>query len=201
MKRLRLKKAEPDDKRLLILRAAIEVFARRGYSNATVNEVAERAGIASGTVYLYFHNKVDLFIKSMREVIGNRLTEIKKIVRNEVTAIDKLNRFISQNIQLFTQSKDAVRFMVVEWRKSEDFINLNPGYNPFEEYLDYVEGLCREAVESRAIRKVNPRTLAFMIVGTMDFVLTQWVSDPDGFDLESMSAEMHGILRHGLVTQ
>jgi len=199
MKRLRLKKAEPADKRLVILKAAIEVFARRGYSDATVNEVAERAGIASGTVYLYFHNKVDLFIKSMREVIGNRLAELKKIVHKEATAIDKLNRFITQNIQLFTQNKDAVRFMVVEWRRSEDFINLNPGYNPFEEYLDFVEGLCREAVESGAIRQVNPRTLAFMIVGTMDFVLTQWVSDPDSFDLEAMTTEMHGILRYGLV--
>lgn len=201
MKKLKYKREDKPDKRNLILKAAIEVFAKKGYNEASVTDVARRAGIASGTVYLYFQNKVDLFVNTMRTVIGKRLAEIQAVVSLEETAADKLLSFITENINHFTQDKDSVRFMVVEWRRSEDFINLNPGYNPFEEYLSYTESLCREAIASGTIRPVDPRYLAYMILGTMDFTLMQWVSDPEGLDLRQIAAEMQAILEQGLLVR
>jgi TetR/AcrR family fatty acid metabolism transcriptional regulator len=199
MKQIKLKQIDRTDKRTLILASAIEVFAKSGYSNATINDVAIKAGIANGTVYLYFNSKVDLFVQAMREVISSKLNEIKNIISKVDSPIDKLYMFINLHIELFTKNRDAVRFMVVEWRQSEDFYRKNPGYNPFNEYLNYVSSLCSEAVESGAIRKVNPRTLAYMIVGTMDFVMTQWISDAEEIDLLKLTEEMSEILREGLL--
>src|SRR3954451_9947949 len=67
--------APPGPKRDAILRAAIDVFAERGYFNAQVADVARAAGVAAGTVYLYFKSKDDLLIsifeRSMRDGLTN----------------------------------------------------------------------------------------------------------------------------------
>src|SRR5687767_8795260 len=72
---LRSPAAGRPDKRDAILRAAIDVFAGRGFFNAQVADVARAAGVAAGTVYLYFHGKDDLLVsifeRTMREAIAD----------------------------------------------------------------------------------------------------------------------------------
>src|SRR5437870_13259529 len=62
-----------DDKRSRILHAAVKVFARRGYFAARVADVARRAGVAGGTIYLYFRNKEDILVSLFDEVMSEHL--------------------------------------------------------------------------------------------------------------------------------
>src|SRR6267143_2330803 len=69
-------------KRERILRAAIEVFAQSGYFNAKVSEIAKAAGVADGTIYLYFDGKEDLLTTIFREHTRNYLQSLERDVAN-----------------------------------------------------------------------------------------------------------------------
>lgn len=201
MKRHVKRQIDKTDKRRAILDAAVEVFAQHGFSEATINNVAEKANIAGGTVYLYFKNKEDLLIQAMNEIISSRLAEIKKTISHLENPLDKLYQMILLHVELFSKTPYVVRFMVSEWRQSEDFYRLNPEFNPFRDYLDYVTSLCQEAIDAGFISRINPRTLSYIIVGTMDFVLTQWVTKCESLDPLLVAEEIRQILRHGVLAE
>jgi len=189
------------DKRKLILEAAVKVFARSGFSAATVNEVAKEAGIANGTVYLYFSTKTELFIQTIKDVIKSKLQEIRERVADDSDPVRRIKRFIDLHTELITQNRDVARVMIIEWRKSEEFCQQNPDYNPLNEYMAYLSGLCSDAIASGAIKKVNPLTLAYMILGTMDVVLTQWLTGKIELNLSAITDEVYEILGHGLLLE
>ncbi len=198
MKRTKLRQVNRLDKKERILKAAIEVFAHRGFENSSVSDVASHAGVANGTVYLYYKNKVDMFIQAMQSVITERLSQIKQIIEKDQDPTSRILGFVHYHITLFTKSPDVLRFMVIEWRKSEVFRLENPGYNPFSDYLSYVTELCNDCIEKGVFKPVNPRTLAFMIMGSMDFILTQWATSNEKIDLVQVTEEIRQILKFGV---
>lgn len=198
MKRTKLRQVNRLDKRERILKAAIEVFAHRGFENSSVSDVANHAGVANGTVYLYFKNKVDMFVQAMQSVITERLAQIKQLIESDSDPAHRLIAFVEYHISLFTKNPDVLRFMVVEWRKSEVFRLENPNYNPFSDYLDYVTQLCDDCIKHGVFRPVNPRTLAFVIMGSMDFILTQWTTSSEEIDLVQIADEIRQILKLGV---
>ena len=116
-----LTRTSTGDKRKLILEAAVKVFARSGFNAATVNEVAQEAGIANGTVYLYFKTKTELFIQTIKDVIKSKLQQISERVESDNDPVGRIKKFIDLHTELVTQNRDVARVMVVEWRKSEEF--------------------------------------------------------------------------------
>src|SRR5256885_15696648 len=87
-------KTKENDKRARILDAAIRVFAERGFHSATVAEIARAAGVADGTIYLYFKGKDDLLLRLFDEKMNELLAEVKAAVAQERTAPGKVRRFI-----------------------------------------------------------------------------------------------------------
>src|SRR5712672_4848696 len=83
-----------NDKRGRILDASVKVFAERGYFSSTVAEIARAAGVADGTIYLYFKSKDDLLLRLFDEKMTQLLAEAKAALADEHTAPDKLRRFI-----------------------------------------------------------------------------------------------------------
>jgi TetR/AcrR family fatty acid metabolism transcriptional regulator len=188
-------------KRQAIVDAAIHVFAQKGYQKAKIADVAEKAGVADGTVYLYFKNKDDLLMQSMHEMVEEKLVKIRRKIAKENTARAKLFKFAELHADLYTKNPHVVRFMVVELRQSREFYKKYPTYAPLSEYLDYVENLVNDAIAEGSIRKVNARTLALMIIGTMDFVLTQWVVGGEQISLHQIVEDFIEIVHDGLTTE
>src|SRR5688572_6708315 len=83
----------PADKRDAILRAAIDVFAERGFFNAQVADVARVAGIAAGTVYLYFRSKDDLLVSVFERTMREALAEARAAVEGVGDPAERLRRF------------------------------------------------------------------------------------------------------------
>jgi len=185
------------DKRQRILEAAISVFANKGYSNATIADVAKKAKIASGTVYLYFQNKDDLLVKCMHELMDSKLTEIKAEIENSPSAREAIYLFFVKHIELFTKNPDFARFMVVEIRQSAEFYERYPSFNPLNEYIEYVQALAEKAVLEKSMKDLDPRALALLIIGAMDLTLTQWLIGGQTFDLQTMTDNIRMILRLG----
>ncbi|HNX00775.1 MAG TPA: TetR/AcrR family transcriptional regulator [Candidatus Cloacimonadota bacterium] len=185
-------------KRDAIINSAINVFARKGYMKAKISDVAKKAEVADGTVYLYFKNKDDLLINAMREMLEDKLIKIRKKIAKEATAREKLFKFAELQIDLFMKNPDVVRFMVVEIRQSQEFYKKYPSYGPMNEFLEYVETLVKDAIEEGSIRKIDPKTFALMIMGTTDFALTQWALGNSKLSLQEVTTNFIDIVRDGL---
>ncbi len=79
-----------EDKRKRILEAAVKVFARKGYFAARVSEIAKKAGVADGTIYLYFRNKEDILVKLFDEVMAEHVQQVRAAVRALPTTKERL---------------------------------------------------------------------------------------------------------------
>ena len=97
-----------------ILDAARRVFARRGFADATVDEIAREAGIAKGTIYLYYKSKGDVYAAAAREGLLALHEQMVSNVRGAVTAFDKVRAFIETKTRYFERNVDFFRLYYAE---------------------------------------------------------------------------------------
>ena len=103
-----------NDKRARILDAAVKVFAERGYFSSTVAEIARAAGVADGTIYLYFKSKDDLLLRLFDEKMTQLLAEAKAALAEERDAPSRLKRFIQLHFSLVEKNPDLASVLVVD---------------------------------------------------------------------------------------
>src|SRR5207248_8386238 len=102
------------DKRTRIMDAAIKVFAERGFHSATVAEIARAAGVADGTIYLYFKSKDDLLLRLFDEKMTSLLEEARAELAREAHAAGKLRRFIQLHLALVERNPELASVLNVE---------------------------------------------------------------------------------------
>src|SRR5436305_10207394 len=117
MTRLRRRSAT-SDKRTRIMDAAIKVFAERGFHTATVAEIAKAAGVADGTIYLYFKSKDDLLLRVFDEKMTELLAEARAGLESEPSAPQKLHRFIQLHLSLVERNPELAQVLIVDLRQS-----------------------------------------------------------------------------------
>lgn len=184
-------------KREAIVMAAINNFAKKGFYETKVSDIAKEADIADGTVYLYFQNKDDLFIKVFEEMVLSHLNTIKEEVEKETNALKKLYKLFEMHIELFTSNPSFVKFFVQEMRQSPIFYSKYPDFKPLLHYLDYLESLIKEAIEQKLIRPVNVKIATSVMFGSIDFILTEWALSNGKFDIHSIHTEVIDMLHNG----
>src|SRR5256885_2666434 len=118
----RRRRSATSDKRTRIMDAAIKVFAERGFHSATVAEIAKAAGVADGTIYLYFKGKDDLLLRLFDEKMTALLAEARSELAREKSAPDKLQRFIQLHLALVERNPELASVLIVELRQSAQFI-------------------------------------------------------------------------------
>lgn len=186
------------NKRELILDAAIEIFARKGSHQATIADVAKKARVALGTVYVYFTSKDDLLQQCMKEVIDKEIKTIIENTKNIVDPMERLVAFFQHHIELVSDRPFIARFITVEARQSESFTMRNPGYNPLHQYVDYVKEITSKAVAKKQIINIDPEALAFLLVGSMDIVLWQWLASDHKINIDMLIKSIREILHGGV---
>src|SRR5215472_3585326 len=118
----RRSKADQLPKRDAILRAAIDVFAERGYFNAQVADVARAAGVAAGTVYLYFRSKDDLLISIFERGMRDALAEGRAAVEALADPRERLRRFARLHLARLGRDRNLAIVFQVELRQSTKFM-------------------------------------------------------------------------------
>src|SRR5438270_9301693 len=114
----RRRRSATSDKRTRIMDAAVKVFAERGFHTATVAEIAKAAGVADGTIYLYFKSKDDLLLRLFDEKMTALLDEARTALDAEKTAPARLERFIQLHLSLVEKNPDLASVLIVELRQS-----------------------------------------------------------------------------------
>src|SRR6266436_10369936 len=188
-----------NDKRARILEAAIKVFAERGFHSATVAEIARVAGVADGTIYLYFKGKDDLLLRLFDEKMTELLGDAKAAVAREHTAPDKLRRFIQLHLALVERNPDLASVLIVELRQSAQFLKA-ADRQKLAAYVDLIAEVVRAGQESGELdRNISPATVKRAIFGALDELALGWLLGGRRAALKKTAAEVAEWLVRGLL--
>lgn len=163
------------DKRDTILRAATQVFARNGFFQSQVADVARAAGVAAGTVYLYFRNKDDLLVSLFERTMREAIAEGRAALDGVDDSRARLTRIARLHLERLGRDRDLAVVFQVELRQSTKFMERFSST-----YLRDYLGLIRETIaDGQAIgafrRDVNPTIAAKVFFGALDEMATNWV--------------------------
>jgi TetR/AcrR family transcriptional regulator, fatty acid metabolism regulator protein len=187
----------PGPKRDAILRAAIDVFADRGYFNAQVADVARAAGVAAGTVYLYFKSKDDLLVSIFDRSMRDGLTHSRAEVADLRDPRERLLRLARGHLARLGQDRNLAVVFQVELRQSTKFMER------FSSTLlrDYL-GLIREAIADGQRQglfrtDIRPTVAAKMLFGALDEMATNWILSRRRYSLEADADEVVDLFING----
>src|SRR5215468_6829592 len=135
--------AQTNGKYEAILRAAIKVFARSGFFNSKVADVAREAGVADGTVYLYFKNKDDILVSIFNHVMDEALSAGSQRLAEVRDPLEKLKRIVYAHLERLGSDRDVAVVFQVELRSSVKFMEQFSA-TKVSEYLDLIRHVIEE---------------------------------------------------------
>jgi len=172
-------------KRELILRAATDVFASRGFFNAQVADVARAAGIAAGTVYLYFRSKDDLLVSIFERTMRDGLEEGRKMVAAIDDPTERLRRFARLHLARLGRDRNLAIVFQVELRQSTKFMEQFSS-TLLRDYLGLIRSAIADGQHAGAFRATLSATAAAkMFFGALDEMATNWILSRRRYSLEA----------------
>jgi TetR/AcrR family fatty acid metabolism transcriptional regulator len=190
---------EKGDKRERILRAAVKVFARKGFYASRVSEIAKTAGVADGTIYLYFKSKDEL----LTSLFEDRVTRLLAVLRREVDATpsgpDRVRRLIEVQLGLLEGERDLAEVITVNLRQSSRLLK-QYATKRFTEYLDLMAQVVAEGQRSGELRDdVSPRIMARAMFGALDGIAMTWaLGNAEVGGLRRAATQLADVLLRGL---
>jgi TetR/AcrR family fatty acid metabolism transcriptional regulator len=190
--------ARSKDKYSLILRAATRVFARRGFFVAKVADVAREAGVADGTVYLYFKNKDHLLVSIFEEFMAEAIVEGRAAVEGIADPIERLRRIAGLHLDRMGRDRDLAVVFQVELRSSTKFME-QFSETRVSEYLDVIRSVIKDGQTAGCFRtSVDPTLASKVLFGALDEMVTNWVLSKKRYDLRSTAEPVLDLLLNGL---
>jgi TetR/AcrR family fatty acid metabolism transcriptional regulator len=188
-----------NDKYRKIISAATKVFAKNGFYKAKVSEIAKKAGIADGTIYIYFKHKDDILIALFEEKMQEVLDNMKKQISLESDPLKKIQRFAFLHLKLIEDNKDMAEIIQVELRQSGKFMK-NYHNEKFVQYLDLIGNIIQEGKEKGLIRKdIIPRIGKRAFFGALDEMSRYWVlSKRRKYDIETAAKHISDYFINGI---
>lgn len=169
-----------EDKRRRIIDAAVEVFAEKGFFGARVSEIANAAGVADGTIYLYFKSKDDILISLFEEKMAEILARFVAMLEELDDPEEKMRRYIVEHLRLVAEQPKLMQVLTVELRQSARFMK---EYSPqaFAKYLSLVGGILEEGQRKGIFRKdLDPGVFRRALFGAIDELAREWVLRREG---------------------
>jgi TetR/AcrR family fatty acid metabolism transcriptional regulator len=186
-------------KRERILRASVDVFAQSGYFNAKVSDIAKAAGVADGTIYLYFGGKEDLLITIFREHTRGFLQSLETNLANVSRPEDRVRTAIRHHLETLGRDRALAVVSQVELRHSLKFMSLFSQ----EEVADYLN-LLRSIVEQGQTegvfrRTLHPQLVAKALFGILDELVTSWILSEKEYVLADQAEQVADLVLSGLL--
>jgi TetR/AcrR family fatty acid metabolism transcriptional regulator len=162
-----------EDKRRLILDAAVRVFARKGYHTCRVGDIAEEAGVAYGLVYHYFTSKEEVLETIFRETWTELLEAVRQVEESGEPAQEQLRQVAAILLRAWRRDPDLVRVLVREVARSPE---LQRRVGEIEQAFTAIERIVTRGQEQGELRRdVEPRLASWIFYGAIEEILTGWV--------------------------
>lgn len=189
------------DKREAILRAGIRIFAHNGYFNSKVADIAREAGVADGTVYLYFKSKEDIlhsiFDRSMEEAIADGRKRMAKVVDPR----ERLRTIAHMHLDRLGANRELAIVFQVELRGSTKFMEEFSAAG-FAEYLKLIRTTIEEGQNAGVFRaELNAKVVAKVLFGALDEMATNWILSKRRYKLAPMADQVLDIFLNGVTAK
>lgn len=190
-----MKKNKP--KYMQIIDAAVIVIAENGYHQAQVSKIAKQAGVADGTIYLYFKNKEDILISLFEEKMGNFIEEIDQLIAGKGTATEKLLMMIEAHFSMLSENHYLAIVTQLELRQSNKDLRLKIN-DVLKGYLRVIDKILLEGKENGEFSSaLDIRLARQMVFGTIDETVTSWVMNEEKYNLVALAPQVHRLLING----
>jgi TetR/AcrR family fatty acid metabolism transcriptional regulator len=178
-------RTERGDKRDALLRAAIDTFAARGFFNAQVADVARAAGVAAGTVYLYFRSKDDLLVSIFERTMSEAIAKGREGIGALPDATARLRGIARLHLDRLGRDRALAIVFQIELRQSTKFMERFSATH-LREYLGLIRDVIAGGQAAGAFRKdVNPTFAAKLLFGMLDEMATNWILSKRKYSLVS----------------
>ena len=186
------------DKRDAILKAATEVFARRGYFQSQVADIARAAGVAAGTVYLYFRSKDDLLVSIFERTMKDTLAAGQEAIADVSDASDRLRRIARLHLERMSRDRDLAVVFQVELRQSTKFMErFSSTY--LREYIGIIRDTIADGQAAGTFRReFNPTIAAKVLFGALDEMATNWILTRRKYSLAAQADEVIDLFLNGV---
>jgi len=164
-----------EDKYERILDAAVEAFAEVGYHSCQVSKIARIAGVADGTIYLYFKNKEDILVRLFTERMGELIQLIRSKMASCQDTRSRLKAIVHTHLSYMESNRALATVTQVELRQPYSSL-YSAIADPLLEYFRLVEEVIEEGIKQKeVIPTLNVRVARQMIFGTIDRATTDWI--------------------------
>jgi TetR/AcrR family fatty acid metabolism transcriptional regulator len=189
------------DKPQQIIEAAIRIFARRGYYNSRVSDIAREAGMAAGTIYLYFKTKDDILVTLFREKMAHFVGALRKSIADEPGAVAKLRRLVRMHFEMLEDNPDLAEVVQVELRQGHKFFR-GASAHEISSYFALIGSLLEEGVAQGQFQPDLPVKVATKaLFGAMDQMATSWVLGKRSYRLVDTADSVADIFLRGVAVR
>lgn len=181
-----------------IIEAAVDVIAENGYHASQVSKIAKKAGVADGTIYLYFKNKEDILVSVFKEKMGEFIERIVTEIKTKDSVEEKLFTLIKMHFAQFENNHHLAVVTQLELRQSK--IDLRIQINlVLKDYFTLIDNIILEGIKEGVFKKeLNIALVRQMVFGTIDEVVTNWVMQDHKYDIVKQTVDVHSLITNGL---
>jgi AcrR family transcriptional regulator len=198
------KRVDKDERRREILGAATRAFARKGYSATRIEDIAAEAGVAQGTVYLYFGGREEILVAAFEAFAERMITGVRAVLEADSSALDRLRSVVRVVLSSLESEPELSRVVLDFWSAgafgaggSEEKPGIDFG-KVYAEYRGIFSELLEEARREGSVRTDLPEDTPAVIVGAIEGVALQWILDSEDVRPVAMADSLLDVLLNGL---
>ncbi len=192
--------SKSEDKHQRIINAALKVFAKKGFYNSRVSEIAKEAEVADGTIYLYFKNKDDILISVFETEMKKMIINMKKELSTCHDPVEKIRIFAFQHLNMITENQEWAEVAQVELRQSSKFMR-EYVKDHYTDYINIFAYIIREGQEKGIFKEgINTGIAKRAFFGALDEMGRYWVlSRSKRYSVEESSKQISDMFIEGVM--
>ncbi len=190
-----------EERKAQILKAAITCFARKGYQQATMNDVAAEAGLSKGGVYWHFGSKQKLFVALLESVISDAESKLLQDTNSQASVRERLCSRLEAFTAFIQESQELISLQIDVWAQNKLDSQINQRakcvYGGFRRSLTQ---LIEQGIVNGEFKWVDSTALASILVALYDGLMVQWMIDETAVDWDAVTGTLMNTLVAGLLT-
>jgi len=191
-------KVKGNDKYHRILEAAVKVFAEQGFYQSTISQIAREAGVADGTIYLYFKNKDDILVQFFNYKTKQVFDSFREEVNKADNSFDKLRNLIRRHLEEFQNDRNMAVLYQAETHQNSRLVE-EQIKEMSKLYLDIVSEIVERGQDEGSVRKdLYVGLVKRFILGGVDEVINTWLHSDGKYDLVSMADPLVDLFIRGI---
>jgi TetR/AcrR family transcriptional regulator, fatty acid metabolism regulator protein len=181
-----------------ILEAAVKVFADLGFHQSTISQIAREAGVADGTIYLYFKNKDDILVQFFSYKTKQVFDRFKEAVDSADAPVEKLRNLIQRHLSEFQRDRNMAIVYLAETRRKNRVVEKQIRIMS-KMYFDLVAEIIAQGQQNGTIRSgLYLGLVKHFILGSVDEAINTWLHSGDKYDLASMTDPLVDLFIKGI---